>query len=78
VFIGSTADLSFRAFDAKTGKEVWKVVLDNDVVMTPMTYQGANGKQYVVAVPSAGQAQFHLPPRTTRPPNAMVVAFALP
>ena len=27
VFIGATADLSFRAFDAKTGKELWRTTL---------------------------------------------------
>jgi quinoprotein glucose dehydrogenase len=76
VFIGATADLGFRAFDAKTGKELWKTTLDNDVLMTPMTYQAANGKQYVVGVAGGGQAAFHIP---ARPPsgNATVVAFAL-
>jgi quinoprotein glucose dehydrogenase len=78
VFIGSTADFGFRAFDAKTGKELWKATLENDVVMTPLTYQGADGKQYVVAIPSAGQSTFHVPARSTPPPNATVVAFALP
>ncbi len=78
LFIGSSMDFSFRAFDARSGKEIWKATLDNDVVMTPMTYQGANGKQYVVAVSSGGQAEQHLPRRTGPAPNAKVVAFALP
>ena len=78
LFIGSTMDFGFRAFDAKTGKELWKATLENDVVMTPLTYQGTNGKQYVAAVSSAGQADFHLPARTGPAPNATVVAFALP
>ncbi len=77
VFIGATSDLGFRAFDGKTGKELWRATLDNDVLMTPLSYQGANGKQYVAAVAGGGDAAFHIPPR---PPsgNAMVVAFALP
>jgi quinoprotein glucose dehydrogenase len=77
VFIGATSDLGFRAFDGRTGKELWRATLDNDVLMTPMSYQGANGKQYVVAVAGGGDAAFHIPPR---PPsgNATVVAFALP
>jgi quinoprotein glucose dehydrogenase len=77
VFIGSTSDLGFRAFDAKSGKEVWKATLDHDVLMTPMTYQGANGKQYVAAVAGGGDTSFHIP---SRPPsgNATLVAFALP
>ena len=76
VFIGATADLSFRAFDAKTGKELWRTTLNNDVLMTPMTYQSANGKQYVVAVAGGGDAALHIP---AHPPvgNATVVAFSL-
>ena len=78
VFIGATSDLGFRAFDAKTGKELWRATLDNDVLMTPLTYQAANGKQYVVAVAGGGDTAFHLPARSTPPVNATVVAFALP
>jgi quinoprotein glucose dehydrogenase len=78
VFIGSTTDFAFRAFDAKTGKELWKATLDDDVLMTPLSYQGANGKQYVVAVAGGGDATFHIPAKPTPGGNAMVVAFALP
>ena len=77
VFIGSTSDFGFRAFDGKTGKELWRATLDNDVLMTPLTYQGANGKQYIVAVAGGGDSAFHIPARSTPPVNAMVVAFAL-
>jgi glucose dehydrogenase len=77
VFIGSTSDLGFRAFDAKTGKELWKATMENDVLMTPLSYQGGNGKQFVAAVAGGGDGAFHIPPR---PPsgNATLVAFALP
>jgi len=78
LFIGSTLDFGFRAFDARTGRELWKATLDNDVVMTPLTYQGGNGRQYVAVVSSGGQAEFHLPRRTEPAPNAKVVVFALP
>ena len=78
VFIGATSDFGFRAFDARTGKEVWRTTLENDVLMTPLTYQGANGKQFVAAVAGGGDAAFHIPARTTPAGNAMVVAFALP
>ncbi|MBI4472665.1 MAG: PQQ-binding-like beta-propeller repeat protein [Acidobacteria bacterium] len=76
VFIGATSDLGFRAFDAKTGKELWRATLDNDVLMTPLTYLGANGRQYVVAVAGGGDASFHIPPRAPSG-NVTVVAFAL-
>jgi glucose dehydrogenase len=78
VFIGATADYGFRAFDAKTGKELWKATLADDVMMTPLTYQGANGKQYVAAVAGGGDAAFHIPAKPSPGGNAMVVAFALP
>jgi quinoprotein glucose dehydrogenase len=76
VFIGATGDFGFRAFDAKTGKELWKATLDNDVLMTPLTYMGANGKQFVAAVSGSGDAAFHIPARTTQN-NTKLVAFAL-
>jgi glucose dehydrogenase len=78
VFIGATGDSSFRAFDGKTGKELWKATLDDDVKMTPLTYLGANGKQYVVAVAAnLRDAAFHLPARTGPAPNTKIYAFAL-
>ena len=77
VFIGATSDFGFRAFDAKTGKELWRATLDNDVLMTPLTYQGTNGKQYVAAVAGGGDAAFHIPAQTDVR-NAVLVAFALP
>jgi quinoprotein glucose dehydrogenase len=49
VFIGATDDSRFRAFDARTGKEVWVVKLNASVGAVPSTYQGADGRQYVVA-----------------------------
>ena len=78
VFIGSTSDLGFRAFDGKSGKELWRATLENDVLMTPLTYQGANGKQYVVAVAGGGDACVPHSASARSTGNATVVAFALP
>ena len=50
VFIGATRDKRFRAFDSKTGKELWSVTLDYNVTAIPMTFQGKNAKQYVAVV----------------------------
>jgi glucose dehydrogenase len=77
VFIGATTDFGFRAFDAKTGKELWKATLPDDSLMTPLTYQGGNGKQFVVAVAGGGDAAFHIPAKPSPGPNATVIAFAL-
>ncbi len=53
VFIGATNDNRFRAFDSKTGKELWVTKLDYSALSTPMTFRGKNGKQYV-AISAAG------------------------
>ncbi len=54
VFIGSTADRRFRAFDSRTGKELWVTKLDHVATANPMTYMAKNGKQYVAIVAAAG------------------------
>src|SRR5262249_44583720 len=48
VFIAAAMDTYLRAFDIETGKEVWKTELPASAQATPMTYQGKDGKQYVV------------------------------
>jgi glucose dehydrogenase len=53
VFIAATVDKKFRAFDSRTGKEMWETTLNSNGTTIPITYQGKNGKQYV-AVMSAG------------------------
>ena len=72
VFIGATDDNRFRAFDAKTGKELWAVKLDAAAGSVPATYEGKDGKQYVV-VTSAGNI-FAAEPAT----SDAITAFALP
>jgi quinoprotein glucose dehydrogenase len=54
VFIGATDDSRFRAFDAKTGKELWTVKLSGSGSAVPSTYQGKDGKQYVVVTSTGG------------------------
>ena len=52
VFIAGTIDKRFRAFDSRTGKVLWETKLDAEGHTNPMTYQGRNGKQYVIVVSS--------------------------
>jgi quinoprotein glucose dehydrogenase len=54
VFVAATDDARFRAFDAKTGKELWTVKLPGAAEATPITYQGADGRQYVVITATGG------------------------
>jgi quinoprotein glucose dehydrogenase len=49
VFIAATADRRFRAFDARTGRQLWVSKLEANGYATPLTYMGKRtGKQFVV------------------------------
>ena len=61
LFIASTDDNRFRAFDAKNGKELWVTKLERRGNANPITYQGANGKQYVAIVAVDTLAVYSLP-----------------
>ena len=61
LFIASTDDNRFRAFDAKTGKEVWATRLERRGNADPITYQGRNGKQYVAVVATDTLRVYALP-----------------
>jgi quinoprotein glucose dehydrogenase len=54
VFVGATDDKRFRAFDAKTGQELWSATLAGAAIATPSTYLGTDGRQYVVITSSGG------------------------
>ena len=71
VFVGATDDSRFRAFDARTGQELWTFKLGGAAQATPMTYEGPDGRQYVVVV-STGGGFFNNP--TT---DDSIMAFAL-
>jgi quinoprotein glucose dehydrogenase len=71
VFIAGTYDPNIRAFDAGTGKELWKAPLPASGHATPMTYQ-IHGKQYVV-IAAGGHAQI-----TEEAQSDAIIAFALP
>jgi quinoprotein glucose dehydrogenase len=54
VFVAATDDARFRAFDARTGKELWTVKLGGAAEATPSTYEGKDGRQYVVITSTGG------------------------
>ena len=70
VFIGASLDNYLRAFDAASGRELWKGRLPAGGQATPMTYVW-KGRQYVV-IAAGGHAKSN-----TKRGDA-VVAFALP
>ena len=60
VFIGATVDRRFRAFDSRTGEELWSAEFDYNVEAVPITYAGSDGRQYVaanVSAPASGEPQ---------------------
>ncbi len=54
LFIAATNDQYFHAYESKTGKLLWQTKLETGSYTTPMTYQGRNGKQYVLTVATGG------------------------
>jgi glucose dehydrogenase len=68
VFVGATNDGRFRAFDAKTGKELWVTKLPTNAAgnpsnanANPMSYQGRSGRQYVAVVAGTTLVTYALP-----------------
>ena len=71
VFVGATTDRMFRAFDSRTGEELWAAAFDYNVEAVPITYAGNDSRQYVavnVSAPATGE------PRG----NERLVVFTLP
>jgi quinoprotein glucose dehydrogenase len=71
VFIAGTLDPFLRAFDVKTGREVWKAKLPASGHATPMTYE-FRGKQYVV-IAAGGHAHID-----EEKQSDSIVAYSLP
>ncbi len=72
VFIGAAMEHSFRAFDLRSGEELWTARLPAPAAATPMTYRlRPDGKQYVV-VAAGGHAGAPLDV------SDHLIAFALP
>jgi glucose dehydrogenase len=61
LFIGSTDDNRFRALDLRNGRELWVTKLDRRGNADPITYLGANGKQYVAIVATDTLLVYALP-----------------
>jgi quinoprotein glucose dehydrogenase len=74
VFIAATADRRFRAFDAKSGKELWVAHVGADANAPPITFLGKDGRQYI-AIMTGGN---HQRSRSTAASRSNLVAFALP
>ncbi len=72
IFIGATNDSRFRAFDKKTGKELWTFRLPASGHATPTVYQGKkSGKQFVAIAAGGGN-------KYSNTYSDTLVAFRLP
>jgi quinoprotein glucose dehydrogenase len=55
LFIGAATDRRFRAFDSRTGKQLWVAELAASAHAAPITYMGKkSGKQFVVIAAGGG------------------------
>ena len=61
LFVASTDDNRFRAFDSRTGRQLWVTKMERRGNANPLTYQGRNGKQYVAVVATDTLRVFALP-----------------
>ena len=85
LFIGGTNDRYFRAFDARTGDELWKQRTNSGVIAVPSSYE-VDGVQYVAVLsgwgvdPEREQAMLNrlLDKKTHVPQGGVLWVFALP
>lgn len=70
-FHSGTLDYYVRAFDVTTGAKLWQDRLPAGGQATPMTYEGADGRQYLVVV-AGGHGS------TGTKPGDYVIAYTLP
>jgi quinoprotein glucose dehydrogenase len=71
-FVGGTDDFRFRAFATATGEKLWEIKLPSSIETTPITYQGADGRQFVTVVSTGGGLT------GSQVTNDEIIAFALP
>ena len=84
VFMGGTSDRVFRAFDANTGRELWRQRTNSGITGVPSSY-AVNGKQYVAVLSGWGvdaerqQDAFRVLGRTKRvvPQGGVLWVFGL-
>lgn len=70
VFIGATSEKTFRAFNARTGKVVWKYRTPFTNNASPMSYRLRDSKKQFVVIASGGHGWSQ--------PGDTIMAFSLP
>jgi quinoprotein glucose dehydrogenase len=61
IFIGAARDSMFRAFESKTGKELWSVKTQEVAHANPISYMGKDGKQYIAIAAGTTFMTYKLP-----------------
>lgn len=83
IFHGGAMDSTFRALDLRTGKVRWKADLPGSAHATPISYMGADGRQYVAITVPNPTWRFPRPtgPAALQPADDLggyIIAYALP
>ena len=71
-FVGGTDDFRFRAFATASGDKLWEIKLPSSIQTAPITYMGADGRQFVTVVATGGSLT------GSEVTNDEIIAFALP
>ena len=71
-FVGGTDDFRFRAFATATGEKLWETKLPSSIEATPVTYMGADGRQFATVVSTGGSLT------GSDVTNDEIIAFAMP
>jgi quinoprotein glucose dehydrogenase len=76
VFIAASQDARIRAFESRTGKQLWMADISENGRSVPITYEGKNGTQYVAIMAGGGRPAA----RTVDPTKVggRLYVFALP
>ena len=62
LFIGGASDRRFRAYETRTGRELWSVETKQMISgANPVTYMGKDGKQYVAVAAGTTLLAYALP-----------------
>ena len=71
LFIGATIDCRFRAFDSRSGRQLWETELTACAHTLPITFLGKDQRQYVVVAAGGGGY-------LGAAPGSKILAFTLP
>jgi glucose dehydrogenase len=82
IFFGGGMDRYFRAFDEKTGAELWKDYLPSPAQATPMSFYSPRSKRQIVVITVPASRRFGMETPGEAPDTdklgGHIIAYALP